>query len=58
LASLTLVGGLLPAAISYLGKLIVDAVVFASQVNSESNGFVNIYPSLWYVGLEAIALSF
>ncbi|MEH1911434.1 MAG: ABC transporter ATP-binding protein [Nostoc sp.] len=56
LASLTIVGGLLPAAISYIGKLIVDAVVFASKVNSESNGFVNIYPSLWYVGLEAIAV--
>ncbi|BDI17789.1 ABC transporter permease [Nostoc cf. commune SO-36] len=34
----------------------MDAVVFASQVNSESNGFVNIYPSLSYVGLEAIAV--
>jgi len=56
LASLTLVGGLLPAAISYIGKLIVDAVVFASQVNSDSNGFINIYPSLFYVGLEAIAV--
>ncbi|MEH1777685.1 MAG: ABC transporter ATP-binding protein [Nostoc sp.] len=56
LASLTLVGGLLPAAISYLGKLIVDAVVFASQVNSQSNGFVNISQPLLYVGLEAIAV--
>lgn len=48
--------GLLPAAISYISKLIVDAVVFASQVNSQNNGFVNIYPSLFYVGLEAIAV--
>ncbi|MEH2203858.1 MAG: ABC transporter ATP-binding protein [Nostoc sp.] len=56
LASLTLVAGLLPAAISYISKLIVDAVVFASQVNSQSNGSVNIYPSLFYVGLEAIAV--
>ena len=47
--------GLLPGAISYISKLIVDAVVFASQVNSH-NGFVNIYPSLFYVGLEAIAV--
>ncbi len=31
-------------------------MVFASQVNSDSNGFVNIYPSLWYVGLEAIGV--
>ncbi|MEH2157863.1 ABC transporter ATP-binding protein [Nostoc sp.] len=56
LASLTLVAGLLPAAISYISKLIVDAVVFASQVNSQSNGSVNIYPALFYVGLEAIAV--
>ncbi|MEH2438014.1 MAG: ABC transporter ATP-binding protein [Nostoc sp.] len=55
LASLTIVAGLLPAAISYISKLIVDAVVLASQVNSH-NGFVNIYPSLYYVGLEAIAV--
>lgn len=48
--------GLLPAAISYISKLIVDAVVFASQVKSQNNGFVNIYPSLFYVGLEAIAV--
>ncbi|MEH1970831.1 ABC transporter ATP-binding protein [Nostoc sp.] len=56
LASLTLVAGLLPGAISYISKLIVDAVVFASQANSQSNGSVNIYPSLLYVGLEAIAV--
>ena len=31
-------------------------MVFASQVNSH-NGFVNIYPSLFYVGLEAIAIT-
>lgn len=31
-------------------------MVLASQVNSQSNGFVNIYPSLSYVGLEAIAV--
>lgn len=48
--------GLFPAAISYISKLIVDAVVFASQSNTQSDGFVNIYPSLFYVGLEAIAV--
>lgn len=48
--------GLLPAAISYISKLIVDAVVFASQANPQNNGFVNINPSLFYVGLEAIAV--
>ncbi len=31
-------------------------MVFASQANSDSNGFVNIYPSLFYVGLEAITV--
>lgn len=31
-------------------------MVLASQVNSQSNGFINIYPSLSYVGLEAIAV--
>ena len=31
-------------------------MVFASQFNSQSNGFVNTYPSLFYVGLEAIAV--
>lgn len=31
-------------------------MVVASQVNSQNNGFVNIYPSLFYVGLEAIAV--
>ncbi|MEH2242538.1 ABC transporter ATP-binding protein [Nostoc sp.] len=56
LASLTLVAGLLPAAISYISKLIVDAVVFASQVNSDSNGSVNISHPLLYVGFEAIAV--
>ncbi|MTJ50043.1 ABC transporter ATP-binding protein, partial [Dolichospermum sp. UHCC 0259] len=56
LASLTLVTGLLPAAISYIGKLIVDAVVFASIANSNSHGFVNHSGALWYVGLEAIAI--
>jgi len=50
------VAGLLPAAISYITKLIVDAVVFASQVNSHSNGSVNISHALLYVGFEAIAV--
>ncbi len=31
-------------------------MVFASQVSLQNNGFVNIYPSLFYVGLEAIAV--
>ncbi|WGV27944.1 ABC transporter ATP-binding protein [Halotia branconii] len=55
LATLTLAAGLLPAAIAYLGKLIVDAVVLASQ--SDGGSFVNISRPLLYVGLEAIAVA-
>ncbi|OCQ99368.1 ABC transporter permease [Nostoc sp. MBR 210] len=51
LAALTLVAGLLPAAIAYIGKLIVDAVLLAAQGNT-----VGGYHPLWYVGLEAIAV--
>ncbi|RCJ18213.1 ABC transporter permease [Nostoc minutum NIES-26] len=57
LATLTLVAGLLPAAIAYIGKLIVDAVVLGSQHISESSNFVNISQPLLYVGLEAIAVA-
>ncbi|MFN6567036.1 ABC transporter ATP-binding protein [Dendronalium sp. ChiSLP03b] len=57
LATLTLVAGLLPAAIAYIGKLIVDAVVLASQSASESHNFANISQPLLYVGLEAIAVA-
>ncbi|MEA5502814.1 ABC transporter ATP-binding protein [Halotia wernerae UHCC 0503] len=55
LATLTLAAGLLPAAIAYLGKLIVDAVVLTSQ--SDGSSFVNISRPLLYVGLEAIAVA-
>ncbi|NMG06557.1 ABC transporter ATP-binding protein [Brasilonema sp. UFV-L1] len=56
-ASLTLVAGLLPAAIAYIGKLIVDAVIIASQSDAYNNIFVNNYRPLMYVGLEAIAVA-
>ncbi|BAY13361.1 ABC transporter ATP-binding protein [Calothrix sp. NIES-2098] len=52
LATLTLVAGLLPAAIAYIGKLIVDAVVLASQAGADRN----ITSPLLYVALEAIAV--
>lgn len=52
LAILTLVGGLLPAAIAYLGKLIVDSVVVAAN----SGVAVERWRALSYVGLEAIAV--
>lgn len=51
-AILTLVGGLLPAAIAYIGKLIVDAVVLASQSGLQNHRWT----AFGYVGLEAIAV--
>ncbi|BAZ69570.1 MAG: ABC transporter ATP-binding protein/permease [Pelatocladus maniniholoensis HA4357-MV3] len=57
LATLTLVAGLLPAAVAYIGKLIVDAVVFASQNNTQTNDIVNHSHPLIYVGIEAIAVA-
>lgn len=50
LAVLTLVAGLLPAAIAYVGKLIVDQVVLASQSGLESD---RLY-ALGYLALEAV----
>lgn len=52
LAALTLLAGLLPAAIAYIGKLIVDGVVLSAKTGAESN----ISQPLLYVGLEAIAV--
>ncbi|MDA0212791.1 ABC transporter ATP-binding protein [Desertifilum tharense] len=49
---LTLGAGLLPAAIAYVGKLIVDAVVLAAQTASESDRNL----ALFYVGLEGLAI--
>ncbi len=49
---LTIVSGILPAAIAYIGKLIVDAVVLAAQ-----NPNPDIKHPLIYVGLEAITLA-
>jgi ABC-type multidrug transport system fused ATPase/permease subunit len=60
-ASLTVLAGLLPAAIAYIGKLIVDAVVSTSYSTSQqisyNSDFVNDYRPLIYVGLEAIAVA-
>ncbi|MDX2098117.1 MAG: ABC transporter ATP-binding protein [Leptolyngbyaceae cyanobacterium bins.59] len=46
---LTLIAGLLPALVAYLGKLIVDGVVKASQSGLESDRWA----TLGYLGLEA-----
>ncbi len=53
LAILTVVAGLLPGAIAYIGKLIVDSVILASQsgLNSDrTSAFI-------YLGLEAIVVA-
>lgn len=52
LAILTLIAGLLPAAIAYVGKLIVDSVVLAANSGLE----IHRGMALGYVGLEAIAV--
>ncbi len=52
-AALTLVAGLLPGAIAYIGKLIIDGVVLASRSGSESSRAI----ALGYLGLEAIAVA-
>ncbi|MBW4628168.1 MAG: ABC transporter ATP-binding protein/permease [Brasilonema octagenarum HA4186-MV1] len=56
-ASLTVLAGLFPAAIAYIGKLIVDTVVFNSHNLSYNSDFVNNNRPLMYVGLEAIAVA-
>jgi ABC-type multidrug transport system fused ATPase/permease subunit len=53
LAILTLVAGLLPAAIAYIGKLIVDSVVLAANTGDVSDRAL----AFGYVGLEAIAVA-
>jgi ABC-type multidrug transport system fused ATPase/permease subunit len=50
---LTLIAGVLPAAVAYIGKLIVDAVVFATQTRPNPD----IYHALGFVGLEALAVA-
>ena len=53
IAVLTLIAGLLPASVAYLGKLIVDSVVVAAQ-----NGtLVSRQQALQYLGLEAIVVA-
>ncbi len=45
-------GGLLPGAIAYIGKLIVDSVVIAARSGLE----IDKHHALSYVGIEAIAI--
>ena len=55
LAILTLVAGLLPAAVAYIGKLIVDAVVATRNSTLQDN--LNTSLPLMYVGFEAVAVA-
>ena len=54
LAALTLVAGLIPAGIAYLGKLIVDGVVLAAQ----SQLSIDRLHALQFLAMEAIAVAF
>jgi ABC-type multidrug transport system fused ATPase/permease subunit len=51
LAVLTLIAGLLPGAVAYVGKLIVDSVVQAAQSGGAGRG-----AALSYLGLEALCV--
>ncbi len=53
LAILTLVAGLLPAVVAYIGKLIIDGVVSASHSGLQSNRV-----ALGYLVLEAVVVAF
>ena len=53
LAILTLLAGILPAAIAYVGQLIVDSVVTAMSSDSPDTRQV-----LWLVALEAVIVTF
>jgi ABC-type multidrug transport system fused ATPase/permease subunit len=53
LACLTVIAGLLPAAIAYVGKLIVDAVVQAAQSGDPADRLT----ALTYLGYEAILVA-
>jgi ATP-binding cassette, subfamily B, bacterial len=52
LAILALIGGLLPGSIAYIGKLIVDSVVFANR----SGLMIDRQNALGYVALEAVQI--
>ena len=56
LAILTLLGGLFPAAIAYVGALIVDAVVAAIQASHDATA-TDLSRALGYVGLEGLIVA-
>ncbi len=56
LAVLTLLVGLLPAGIAYVGAIIVDAVVHAAQVHRDGGG-TDLSRVLMFVGFEALLMA-
>ncbi len=56
LALLTLVAGVLPAAIAYVGAQIVDAVIHAAELHRHG-GATLLAPVFKFVGLEALAVA-
>jgi ATP-binding cassette, subfamily B, bacterial len=56
LALLTLVAGVLPAAVAYVGAQIVDAVIHAADVHAQT-GTTSFSHVFKYVGLEALAVA-
>jgi ATP-binding cassette subfamily B protein len=56
LALLTLVAGVLPAAIAYVGAQIVDAVIHAADLHRHT-GTTLLSPVVKYVALEAVAVA-
>ncbi len=56
LMALTLVGGVLPAGVAYVGALIVDAVVQAADLHRRS-GAMALTPVLTFVSLEAVLVA-
>jgi ATP-binding cassette subfamily B protein len=56
LALLTLVAGVLPAAVAYVGAQIVDAVIHAADWHRQT-GATLLTPVVKYVGLEALAVA-
>ena len=56
LAALTLVAGVLPAGIAYVGSLIVDAVIHAADVHRHS-GVTELAQVVHFVALEAVLVA-
>ena len=55
-ALLTLVAGVLPAAVAWIGQLIVDGVVSAMGLHRET-GQAELAPVMWFVAAEAVVVA-